>query len=205
MTIRSRKRPLDQGLEAKSMAEEERNDETAEEIEKQEKEKSDASWTSSIGGDVSTGGGAYIGRDFAIKGDEIYGDRLMGDKMGRDRISIGDIKGKSGVTIDRGAPAPANQELAGGTLNELFAPLMAATGAAPDEMRDEVMAMAQTLKEETARGDEADDALTAELIERLITMVPESAQTLKSIFKSPTLANQVGPVTSYVLAKIQTD
>ena len=181
------------------MADKEKNDGAAEEIEKQEREKSDAGWSTGIGSDVSTGGGAYIGRDFAIKGDDAYGDKV---KIGRDRISFGDIKGSGGVAMGRSAQA-ANQSLMGDELAELFAPLMAAAASAPDEMRDEVTAVVQSLVEEAAKGGEAEDTLVAGLIERLIYMIPETAETLKSIYQSPPLANQVGPVTSYVLAKIQ--
>ena len=63
-----------------------------------------------IEGNVSTGGGDFVGRDQIIHGDQVRGDKIMGDKVGGDKIagdkiSVGDIKDSSSVAIGRGATA----------------------------------------------------------------------------------------------------
>ena len=93
------------------MAEKKKKEELPEEMEEQEKKKADTHQrqieTSGgaytyVGGDVSKGGGTFIGRDKTVWGDEIHGDKVMGDQVGGDKISIGDISG-SNVAMGRQA------------------------------------------------------------------------------------------------------
>ncbi len=91
------------------MAEKKKNEEHAKETEEQEKRKADrrqrvveTSGGAYIEGDVSTGGGTFIGRDQTVRGDVVHGDKVGGDMVGGDKITIGDISG-SNVALGREA------------------------------------------------------------------------------------------------------
>jgi len=166
---------------------------SAEEMEELERKKDEARWKAGIGSDVSTGGGAYIGRDYAIQGDELHGN-----KMGRDKIAFDEILGSQAAFIIGGETAAGESERTGTDFDTLFAPLSEVIAAAPEDMQEEAFHMADELMEEVARGDQGDDAKVARLIQKL-SIVPGAAKVTKEIFDAPSLAGQIGPVTSFVL------
>lgn len=153
--------------------------------------------------------GSYVGGSagVVVTGDSntvsAGGDITGRDKVEGDQIKVGDISDSSGVAVGRGASAAVSQGLSGAELNELFAPLLAAASAAPPDKQPEATAAAQALKEEAGKGDRADDTRMANLADRLIDLVPETAGALKAIFTSPAMASLAGPVTTFVLGKIQ--
>ena len=59
------------------------------------------------------------------------------------------------------------------------------------------------LKQEAAKGANADDSVIAKLVEGLIELVPSALAALVGAFANPILEGIAGPVTKYVLDKIQ--
>lgn len=180
---------------------EDKDDRSPEELEELEKKEAEARWNASIGGDVSTGGGAYIGRDYEIQQSEVDSGRIVKKKMGRETLAFGDIRG-SAIFPARGESDDIEQEQVAADPDVLFAPLNDAIATAPEEVREEAFHMAGVLKEEVVKGDQANDAQMAKLIQQLISAVPDASEAVTSIFKSPLLANLNLPVTSFVLDNI---
>jgi hypothetical protein len=125
------------------------------------------------GAQVNTGGGAYVG-----------GNVTAGrDFVGRDRITHG---------------------LTGAEIERLFAPLMAAVAqGAPPEKQAAAVQQVQELKAEAARGDQADDDRMARIIDGLTGLVPGAIGAVVSMFANPILAGVAGPVTKFVLDRLQ--
>jgi len=88
-------------------------------------------------------------------------------------------------------------------LERLFAPLHVAVATAPPEQRAAAAPLAAELQEEAAKGEKADDGRLARLIEGLVDLVPTAVSGIVSAFASPILGSVAGPVTQYVLGKIQ--
>ncbi|MEW6645114.1 MAG: hypothetical protein AB1586_31750 [Pseudomonadota bacterium] len=61
----------------------------------------------------------------------------------------------------------------------------------------------QELKGEIAKGGHADDSTVAKLIEGLVGLVPGAVGAVVGAFATPILGGIAGPVTKYVLSKIQ--
>jgi len=156
-----------------------------------------------VGGDVDTGGGDFIGRDRIVHGDEVYGDKVAGDKVSGDKITVGDITGSTGLAIGRGAQATVAAGVSGQDIDRLFAPLMNILRDAPPEKRDEAIEKAEELKIEVVKGKDADDSRMAKLLDGLVGLVPGAVSAVVSTFASPILAGIAGPVTKFVLDKIQ--
>ena len=154
-------------------------------------------------GGVDTEGGNFIGRDKIVHGDEVHGDKVGGDKVGGDKITVGDITSSTGVAIGRGAQATVTTGIPGQDLDRLFAPLMNVLREAPPEKRDEAIEKAEALKNEVAKSKDADDSRMAKLLDGLVELVPGAVSALVSAFASPILGGIAGPVTKFVLDKIQ--
>lgn len=145
-------------------------------------------------------------------GVEFHGDgsvTIGGDVVGRDKIvqgddiTIGNVGAGAAVAAGRGAAASVAAGLAGADLNRLFLPLMNAIRDVPAEKQGEAMQKAETLKSEVAKGKDADDNRVARVIDGLVELVPGAVSAVVSMFASPILAGIVGPVTKFVLDKIQ--
>jgi hypothetical protein len=156
-----------------------------------------------IGGSVNTGGGDFVGRDKTVHGDEVHGDKVMGDKVGGDKITVGDISGSTGVAIGRGAQATVTTGVSGQDLERLFLPVMEAVRQAPQEKQAQATQIAEDLKAEVAKGKSADDSQVAKLVDGLADLVPGAVSAVVSAFATPILGGIAGPVTRFVLDKIQ--
>jgi hypothetical protein len=110
---------------------------------------------------------------------------IGGDMVGRDKIT----------TVTTG--------LSGDQLNQLFAPLMSALRAAPSEKQTEAILKAEELKKELAKGKEANDGAMAKIVDGLVALVPGAVGAVVGVFATPILGGIVGPVTKFVLDKIQ--
>ena len=122
---------------------------------------------------VDTGGGAYVG-----------GNVSAGcDFVGRDKITQG--------------VSPRD-------LESLFAPLLAAVAQeAPANKKASAVGQVQELKAEVAKGKQSDDSKMAKLVEGLVGLVPKAVGAVVSAFGSPILGGIAGPVTKFVLNKLQ--
>jgi hypothetical protein len=107
---------------------------------------------------------------------------VSGDIVGRDKIS--------------GAPSMAQ-------LDSALRPLVDAIGAAPAEKRVEAEAKLSALKQEAAKGKSADDGVIAKLVDGLVGLVPGATSAIVSAFATPILGGIAGPVTRFVLDKLQ--
>ncbi len=119
-------------------------------------------------------------RGINISGGTIHGDVFSGDKI---------------TTVTTG--------LSGDQLNQLFAPLMNALRAVPPEKQTEARQKAQELKQEVAKGKEANDGVMATIVTGLAALVPSAVGAVIGMFATPILGGIAGPVTKIVLDKIQ--
>ena len=157
---------------------------------------------------INTGGGAYVrgnvraGRDFIGRDKVVHGDEVRGDKIVGDKITVGDIFGQ-GIAIGRGAQATVATRISGQELQKLFEPLMKYLREVPSANQTEALKKVEELKREVAKGKTADDSKMGKLIDGLIGLVPSAVSSIASIFASPILGGLAGPVTKYMLDKIQ--
>lgn len=104
----------------------------------------------------------------------------------------GDIVGRDKIT---GVSAAA--------LDDALRPLSKAIETAPTEARAEAEKKLTALKEEAAKGNDANDDTVAGLLDELVELAPETAGAVVSAFGSPVLGGVVGAATKYVLGKLR--
>ena len=105
----------------------------------------------------------------------------------------GDIVGGDKIT---GGPSAAE-------LDRALRPLLEAIKTAPPAVRTEAEAKLLALKQEAAKGKNRDDGVMAKLVDGLVGLVPTAASVVVGAFATPILAGIAGPVTSFVLDKMQ--
>ena len=105
----------------------------------------------------------------------------------------GDIVGRDKIV---GVPSAA-------ALESALRPLIEAIGAAPADKRAEAEAKLAALKQEAAKGKDANDGVMAKLVDGLVELVPGAASAVVSAFATPILGAIAGPVTSFVLDKLR--
>jgi hypothetical protein len=105
----------------------------------------------------------------------------------------GDIVGRDKIT---GAPSAA-------ALDDALRPLVEAIKTAPAEVRPEAEAKLAALKQEAAKGEKANDSTVAKLVDGLVGLVPGAVSAVVSAFATPLLGGIAGPVTQFVLDKLQ--
>src|SRR5271154_5485891 len=105
----------------------------------------------------------------------------------------GDIVGRDKIV---GVPSAA-------ALDKALRPLIEAVGAAPVEKRVEAEAKLAALKQEAAKGKNANDGVIAKLVDGLVGLVPGAASAVVSAFATPLLGSIAGPVTGFVLDKLR--
>jgi hypothetical protein len=149
-------------------------------------------------GGVNTGGGDFVARDKVIKEQEVRIDRVGGDK-----ITIGDVGSGAAVAAGKGAYASAGSGLSSVELDALFSQLTTILEDTPAEYKSTALEKVESLKTEVAKGEEADDSQLAKLIDSLIALAPGAVSAVVSVFASPILGGIAGPVTKFVLEKIQ--
>ncbi|MBB4291478.1 ammonia channel protein AmtB [Rhizobium leguminosarum] len=82
-------------------------------------------------------------------------------------------------------------------------PLFVSVGAASAENQAEAEAKLAALKVEVTKGKDADDGIVAKLVDGFVGLVPTAASAVVSAFATPILGAVAGPVTKFVLEKIQ--
>ena len=88
-------------------------------------------------------------------------------------------------------------------ISEVFRPLTEAVRAAPPEMQQEASQIVEELKAEAAKGKGANDGVMAKRVEGIVGLVPTAVSAVVSAFGTPILGGVAGPVTKYVLDKLQ--
>jgi hypothetical protein len=125
---------------------------------------------------VDTGGGAHIVSNVNTGG---------GDFIGRDKITHG---------------------ISPHELEPLFATLLAAIAQqAPAQTKAAAVQQAEELKAEVAKGEKAEDGKIAKIVDGLTGMVPGAVGAVVSLFATPILGGIAGPVTKYVLGKLNSN
>jgi hypothetical protein len=166
-------------------------------------------------GAVAVGpGGVLIGRDNAgtintgtqIRGDLVHGDKVLGSKIGSQINTGGAYFG--GPVLAGGNIIGRDQIITEGVaardLESLFAPLLALVAEqAPSDKRVAAVQQVQELKAEVAKHDQADDSKIATIVDGLAGLVPKAVGAIVSTFAMPILAGIAGPVTKFVLNRLQ--
>ena len=105
----------------------------------------------------------------------------------------GDIVGRDKIV---GVPSAA-------ALDGALRPLIDAISAAPAEKRAEAEAKLVALKQEAAKGKDANDGVVAKLVDGIVGLVPGAVSAVLSAFATPILGGIAGPVTGFVLDKLR--
>jgi hypothetical protein len=125
----------------------------------------------------TTGGNQSGGINISGKVDTVHGDMVGHDKI-------------------VGAPSPA-------ALDDALRPVIEAIRAAPADKKPEAEEKLAALKQEAAKGKNADDSVVAKLVDGLVGLVPGAVSAVVSAFATPVLGGIAGPVTKFVLDKLQ--
>ena len=128
----------------------------------------------------------------------------MGEKTGEGQSGGVNISGKVGsvggdiVGRDKiiGAPSAA-------ALDDALRPLIRGDQGRTRRERAEAEAKLAALKQEAAKGENADDGVIAKLVDGLVGLVPAAASAVVSAFATPILGGIAGPVTGFVLDKLR--
>lgn len=105
----------------------------------------------------------------------------------------GDIIGRDKIV---GIPSAA-------ALDDALRPLLDAVKAAPPQVQPEAEAKLAELKQQAAKGKDANDRVMAKLLDELVGLIPAAASAVGSAFATPVLGALVGPLTSFVLDKLR--
>jgi hypothetical protein len=134
----------------------------------------DNAGTINTGTQLNTGGGAYFGGPVSAGGNII----------GRDQIITEGVSGRD--------------------LESLFAPVLALVAEqAPSDKRAAAVQQVQELKAEVAKREQADDSKVATIVDGLVGLVPQAVGAIVSTFAMPILSGIAGPVTKFVLNRLQ--
>lgn len=96
-----------------------------------------------------------------------------------------------------------NQGLSSKELADAFQPLFQTIHKAPPASHEPAAEKLRALQAEVKKGGKADDSTIAKLIESFVAMVPGAVATVVGTFSGPILGALTGPITRYVLGKIQ--
>lgn len=88
-------------------------------------------------------------------------------------------------------------------LDDALRPVNEAIKTAPPQVQLEAEAKLAALKQEAAKGKDANDGVMAKLVDGLVELVPAAASALGSAFGTPILGALVGPVTNFVIGKLR--
>jgi hypothetical protein len=105
----------------------------------------------------------------------------------------GDIVGRDKIV---GVPSAA-------ALDDTLRLVLEAIRAAPPQAQPEAEAKLAALKQEAAKGRDANDRTIADLVDGLVKLVPGAVSAVVSVFATPILSGVAGPVTSFVLDKLR--
>jgi hypothetical protein len=105
----------------------------------------------------------------------------------------GDIVGRDKIV---GIPSAA-------ALDDALRPVLEAIRTAPPQVKPEAEAKLAALQQEAGKGENANDRTLADLVDGFVKLVPAAVSAVVSAFATPILGGVAGPVTSFVLDKLQ--
>ncbi len=132
----------------------------------------------------------------------VGGDWVQGDKVNGDKI-VATVSDSRNVAIGKDIRLNVSSGLSAHELTALFAPILQAVTSIDASQRPAAEQLVQDLQAETAKGEAANDSRLGKLIDGLTGLVPTAVSAVVATFTSPILAAVVGPVTKFVLEKIQ--
>jgi hypothetical protein len=122
-------------------------------------------------------------------------------------------QGQSGGVNISGSVGSVGGDIVGGNknvgvpsaalLDDTLRPVFVAIREVPHQAQSEAKAKLVALKQEAAKGKDANDGVIAKLIDGLVELVPGAATAVVSAFATPILGGIAGPVTKYVLDKLR--
>jgi hypothetical protein len=118
----------------------------------------------------------------------------MSEKTGEGQSGGVNISGRVGSV---GGDIVGRDKTTGGAV------LSDVVAGAPARQRADAEAKLVALKQEAAKGDDADDGAIAKLVDGLVGLVPAATSAIVSAFSTPILAGVAGPVTKLVLDKLR--
>jgi hypothetical protein len=87
-------------------------------------------------------------------------------------------------------------------IDRIFKPIADAVRGAPPDKQVAATEALDALKEEAAKGHQANDTRMAKLIDGLVGLAPGAVSAVVSTFATPVIGALIGPVTAFVLDKI---
>ncbi len=142
-----------------------------------------------------------------VGGDLVHGDQVLGNKIGAQVNTGGGAHVGGNVYAGRdfvGRDSIRTQALAARDLEALFAPLLlAVVHHAPANVQAVAVQQVEELKAELAKDKDANDSRIGKLLDGLAAMVPGAIGSLVSTFATPLLSAVTGPVTKFVLDKLE--
>ena len=88
-------------------------------------------------------------------------------------------------------------------LDDTLRMVLEAIRTAPPQAQPEAEAKLAALKQEAAKGKEANDGVIAKLVDGLVGLVPSATTAVVSAFATPILGGIAGPITNFVLDKLR--
>jgi hypothetical protein len=135
---------------------------------------------------------------------ENSGQADMSEKRGEGQSGGVNISGRVGSV---GGSIVGRDQIVGvpsaAALDGALRPVAEAIGTAPPAVRSEAKAKVAALKEEAAKGKDANDGVIAKVVDWLVELVPAAASAVVSAFATPILGGIAGPVTGFVLDKLR--
>jgi hypothetical protein len=121
------------------------------------------------------------------------------------------ISNQSGGVSITGGHVTVGRDIVGGDvinyshaqIDEIFRPLAEAVRAAPPEKQQEAAKKVEALKSEVAKGKSADDSVMGKLVDGIVGLVPGAVSAVVGAFATPVLGGIAGPVTKFMLDKLQ--
>ncbi len=103
--------------------------------------------------------------------------------------------GNKTTTITNTTYAPAQ-------IQQLWQPVADAIQNVPPVKQAAAAAKLDDLKQETAKGDKAEDSTIARLVKALVALAPSAVSAIAGAFGTPILSGIAGPVTKFVLNEL---
>lgn len=119
---------------------------------------------------------------------------ITAGQSGGVNISGGQVNAKNIVGRDQ----VAYTEASGFELDQALGPIAEAVS-----QNEEAKEKVEALKKQTAKRDKADDGVMATLLSDIVRLVPGAVSAVVSAFGTPILGGMAGPVTKWVLKKMQ--
>lgn len=129
----------------------------------------------------------------------------MSDKKGEGQSGGINFSGQ-GVSISGGEFVGRDKHvgvLSAAALDDTLRPALDAIQAALPEVRPEAEAKLAALKQEAAKGNDANDGVMAKLLGGLADLVPAAASAVGSAFATPLFGGLVGPITGLVIDRLR--